>query len=73
MEGEKRWTCKSRGVLNDDLIIRVSWAGKRRTREMAERSLEILSSKQEYRALPLLVMCYAPKSKWRTYKRCLLG
>ena len=45
----------SRGVLNDDLsIIRASWADKRRRRDMADRSLEILSSKQESIALPLL-------------------
>ena len=54
-QGEQRRTCLSRGMLNGDLsIIRASWADKRRRRHMADRSLEILSSKQDSSALPLL-------------------
>ena len=44
-QGEQRRTCISLGLLNDDLIIRASWAGKRRRRDMKDRRLEILSSK----------------------------
>ena len=53
--GEQRRTYIGQGVLNDDLsIIRASWAGRRRKRDMAERSFEIVSTKQESSALHLL-------------------